>query len=83
MRGRNHRSPRLAPSFDAGSNIQAFVVNGNGYEMTASQREDISGQAVSGLFHPHTAPRVEENASRNLERLLRPADDHNLLRFAV
>ena len=83
MRGRNKCGSRLATLLDAGGNIQTFLVNRNGHGMTTAQREDISRQAVTGFFHPHTIPRIEENASRNLKRLLRTADDHDLLRFAV
>ncbi len=83
MRGRNKRGSRLATSLDAGGNIQTFLVNRDGYEMTASQCEGISYQAITRIFYPHRTPRVEENASRNLERLLRTADDHDLLRVAV
>jgi hypothetical protein len=83
MRGRNKRGSRLAASLDAGGNIQPFLVNRHGHEMAAIQREDISSQAVTWFLYPHTTPGVEENASRNLERLLRTTDDHDLLRFAV
>ncbi len=83
MRGSNQRGPRLAVTFDASCNIHAFHVNRNGYEMTASEGEHVSCQAISRLFHPHTTSRVQEYASRDLECLLRTSDNHELLRFAA
>src|SRR5882724_7827984 len=83
MRGRNKGGSRLATLLDAGGNIQTFVINRYGHRMTAGQGKDISRQAVTGLFHPHTVPRIEEDPSRDLKGLLGTADDHDLLRFAV
>src|SRR5580658_3328485 len=83
MRGRNERGSRFATSLDASGNVQTFFVNRNGYEMTPGQCESISCQAVTRIFYPGGASRIEENASRNLERLLRTADDHDLLGVAV
>jgi hypothetical protein len=70
-------------ALDAGGNIQTFVVDRNRYEMAASQSEDIPCQAVTRFFYPHTIPRIEQNASGNLERLLGAANDHDLFRFAT
>jgi hypothetical protein len=83
MRGRNKRGPRLPTSFDANSNIQTFFINGNGHEITTSQREGISRKSVPWLFDPHTTPRVEKTKSRNPKRLLGTANDHDLLRFTM
>ena len=83
MRGRNKCGSRPATLLDAGGNIQTFVINRYGHRMTAGQGKDISRQAITGLFHPHTVPRIKENPSRNLKRLLGTSDDHDLLSFAV
>ena len=83
MRGRNKCGSRLATLLDAGGNIQTFLVDRHRHGITAGQRKDLSCQSVTGLFHPHTIPRIEENPSRNLKRLLGTSDDHDLLSFAV
>src|SRR6202046_89997 len=83
MRGRNECGSRFATLLDAGGKIQTFLVNRHGHGMTTAQCKDFSRQAVTGLFHPHTITRIEQDPSRNLKRVLRTCDDHDLLGFAV
>ena len=83
MRGRNKCGSRLATLLNAGGNIQTFIVDWHGHGIATGQRNDLSCQGVTRLFHPNTIPRIEENPSRNLKRLLGTSDDHDLLSFAV
>src|SRR5271169_4185810 len=83
MRRRNKCSPRFAIALNALGNVQTFLVNWNRHEMTAIHGEDSPCQVVPRFLYPHPAAGVEQNSSRKLERLLRTADDHDLIGFAA
>ena len=83
MRRRNQSGPGLATALNASGNVETAHINRNGHETTTRKSEDISRQAVSRLFDPYSAARVEESAGRDIQCLLRAADDHDLLGFAA
>ena len=72
-----------ATKLDAGGNVEAFGVDGNGNDAATGSHEDVAGEPVAGFFKPDGVAGIEEDASGKIEGLLRAADDRDLLRIAV
>src|SRR5882724_117623 len=83
MRGCNQNCSGLAAALDSGGDIQTFAINRNGNNMTTIQIEDVARKTISRIFHPDAASAVQQDAGGNLQRLLRTADDHDLIGFAL
>ena len=67
----------------ASGDVEAFAVDGNGNDLASAGSEDGARKAISRFFHPNLAASIEQDAGRDLKRLLRAADDHDLIRFAA
>jgi hypothetical protein len=83
VRRRHVSGPRFAASLDAGRHIQAIVVNWNRHEATSRRAQHVLREPISRFLNPHRASGVEQHPGRNIQRLLRAADDHDLAPLAA
>ncbi len=59
--------------------MQAAPHHGHGQELGAKGPEHLHGAGVGGLLDGHEIPGIEQGAGDEVEALLRPVDDENLL----
>src|SRR5215469_4209651 len=83
MRGSHQHRPRVAASFNSRGNIQSFLINRDRDDSAIIQSKNASSEAVPGFFHPNSVSRFKQRSSTDVERLLRTADDHDLVRRAA
>src|SRR5579862_1419907 len=83
MRWRYHRKPSFGAALDASGDVEAFAIDRNGNDLASTGSEDGARKAISWFFHPNLAASVEQEEGRDLKRLLRAADDHDLIGFAA
>ncbi len=60
--------------------IGAFVVGGNAHEARAGRGEEVDGPGVGRLVDEKGVARIEERAGDEVERLLAPRRDEDVLR---
>jgi hypothetical protein len=82
MRRRDVGSASFAALAHAGHNVQPLTVNGNRNQAVARTQKHNSAEPVTRLLHPDGASRVQENPSRDIQRLLRTGHNHHLVRLA-
>ena len=81
--GSNESGTSIAAKLDASGNVETFGVDGNGDDIAASGKQNVTGKPVAGLFEPDGIAGIEEDTSGEIESLLRATDDHDLLRVAA
>jgi hypothetical protein len=83
VRRRHTRDACVRRESLAGVDVEPVRVDGNRNECRAGGDERAADVEIPGLFDPHRVTRIEQQSSEQIDRLLRPAGDHDLIGLAA
>src|SRR5580698_449652 len=73
----------VSAQLDTGRNIQSLVVNRYRNEPATGQHQSVPQKYISRLLDPDWGVRVEQNAGRQIQRVLRTVHHHDLRGLAI
>ena len=79
MRGSHKGCSSLGRAFDACGYIHTLAINWDGNQLAFGSLQGDFLKRVTRLFNPNGVSRVEQNASRQVECLLRSGHDQNVI----
>ena len=82
VRGRDAGEPGGGREFAAGGDAQPLVVDRYRRQAGTGGEQRAAHARVAGFLHPHRVAGVDQHPRHQVERLLRPGNDHDLVRGA-
>jgi hypothetical protein len=65
--------------FQGKAYVQPLLIDRDREEAAAGGGQDDALEGIAGLLDPNGVSRIKEHAGRDIERLLRPGDHHDLI----
>lgn len=75
----DERQSRVPVFCDSGGDIEPFSIHRHGDQPRTGRTEKAVRRWIPGILHPDGGPRFKEDASREVEALLRAADENHLI----
>src|SRR5579864_4432230 len=75
----DERQSRVGASRDSSRDIESLSVHRHGDQPCTGRTEEAVRPWIPWIFHPDRGPRFKEDASREVEALLRAADENHLI----
>ncbi len=79
MRWSHKGGPSLGRALDSRGYIHTRSINRDGNQLAFGSLQDNLLQRITRLFNPHRVSRVQQNASSQVERLLRSRHNQNVI----
>ena len=83
VRRRDIGEPGVRVARHSAIDVHPGTVDRHGNDARVSRRECVPGSRVAWLLEPHLVSRIDQQASDQIDRLLRTRHDDDLLRTAV